>query len=128
MKALRLRSNMPQIKSEFFDDFVKWANIGCEVVEVETAKLEPTQSDFNSDKIEFMMLRIYNLDPSFKGRITISKDGYILDGHHRWRAFYAVGSKYVECHVLSAGVEEAIKLMLAYPNSVCHTLNDERSK
>ena len=80
------RKDMPQIKAADFNDFVASCKVNVRTIYVDASLLKPTQSDINQEKVLQMMDRLKNNDPDFKGTITISADGYVLDGHHRWLA------------------------------------------
>lgn len=47
--------------------------------------LTPSQKDFNSKKVEAIKENLKKDSSNFKP-IWISKDGFIIDGHHRWKA------------------------------------------
>lgn len=84
------RKLMPQLGST--DQFLKnldKENIKYKKVSVEPENLKASQSEFNIDAVRSIMT-----DPKkTKSSIVISKDNYILDGHHRWIADYNKGVK-----------------------------------
>lgn len=121
------RKDMPQIKSSVFDEFKTWSKLDVSVVEIETSSLSPTQIDFNDDKIIKMSQRVKEKDPSFKGTILISKDGYVLDGHHRWLAYLNADVDTIMCHQFGATAEEAFLLMKQFPKTIRQDLNDENT-
>jgi hypothetical protein len=51
---------------------------------VRADKLKATQQDMNGEKVGGMMTA-KDYDPS-KEPIFVSRDGYVVDGHHRWAA------------------------------------------
>ncbi len=79
----RHRKNMPQIKH--FEGFTKdLSENGVKTIKksVDPLSIEPTQHDFNKDKVKAILdKKSYNSKP-----IIVTQDGYILDGHHRWKA------------------------------------------
>lgn len=88
------RKMMPQVEPENKD---KWLadtrKQGVKVTEGETdpAKLKPIQSEISAAKVGGIMSAIesgkMDLDSGkLADRIIISKDGYVVDGHHRWAA------------------------------------------
>lgn len=121
------RKDMPQIKLSVFDEFKTWSKLDVSVVEIETSSLCPTQIDFNDDKIVKMVKRIEQKDPSFKGTILISKDGYVLDGHHRWIAHLNADVGNIMFHQLDATAEETFLLMKKFANTIIQDLNDENT-
>lgn len=119
---------MPQIKSKYFLDFLYWSNLMCYMNEISNITLlRPTQIDINENKVKEMIERVRSGDPEFKGVITISHDGYVLDGHHRWLALLNSGVVMSPCNKIATSVNTAIAYMREYPNSVRHDLNDSES-
>jgi len=60
--------------------------------EMPATQMKATQNQLNADKVAGMAWALYN-DPKTKDAshplrqpLIISKDGYVLDGHHRWAA------------------------------------------
>lgn len=78
-KILRKRKNMPQVKKE------KDIPAKSSKEQVSPQSLKPSQEDFKAKKILNIKKEIKKGDFNFKP-IIISKDNYILDGHHRWKA------------------------------------------
>jgi hypothetical protein len=71
---------------------------GIKVVqtEVPSDKLKATQSELVADKVIGMMNTLEN-DPtneSLTAPIYVSRDGYVIDGHHRWAAITAYNAKH----------------------------------
>jgi len=83
------RSSMPQVKNkeipEVLEIFDKYG-ISYKKGLVECGKLRPTQEDYKPEKVEDMVEKIKSGDWK-DSPIFISKDGFILDGHHRWLAY-----------------------------------------
>lgn len=77
-KILRRRKNMPQVSPL---DVMK--KPGTQKLKVDPKILKPSQENFNYKKVKGMAEALKNKTfGSFK-RIVVSKDGYIVDGHHR---------------------------------------------
>ena len=73
---------------------------------VKTAELKPTQSQFNPEKIS-------NMNSVAKSMpILVSKDNYVLDGHHRWLANH-----------YDSGLQDIIRLPWDAPTSL-KTMHD----
>jgi hypothetical protein len=107
------RLNMPQIND--YDHFTKWARdngIKCEKCLKDTNMLTATQGNFDKSKIESM---IDNFGKKIKP-IIVSKDNYILDGHHRWLAATNQMIPFIQTYVIDLPVEEAMGAMFQYPN------------
>jgi len=81
------REQMPQLDKAGVKSFLADNAVPNEVVEVPTDSLKPTQSEFNPEKIESMN----NVGMSMP--ILVSKDNYVLDGHHRWLANHYKGNR-----------------------------------
>jgi len=78
------RNMMPQIASKHLPEFIEsLKKKGIHVISkmVRVNSLKPTQSEFNHDKIQNLLDK-KKLDIP----IIISKDNYVLDGHHRYVA------------------------------------------
>jgi hypothetical protein len=83
------RKDMPQIPSAKIKDFLAWlTKKGIGYIErwKPAAKLKPTQSQFNAEKVQELMAR-FAKQPNRKP-IIISQDDYLLDSHHSWLAAY----------------------------------------
>jgi hypothetical protein len=91
------RSNMPQIYDEYIDDYVDFLEsngIDYKVrYDVKVSKLKPTQKNISLERMKKTMSRLlsgYYTDNQGKKmnplsrRVIATKDGFLLDGHHRW--------------------------------------------
>lgn len=83
------RSKMPQIPDNLRDSFIdEVQRSGVKVSEdsVDPKTLNPAQSNLAGPKVG-QLVRLLRRDGSLPGEpIFISKDGFVLDGHHRWAA------------------------------------------
>jgi ppGpp synthetase/RelA/SpoT-type nucleotidyltranferase len=84
------KSELPQIRSSVKDEFRKYltSKYGQSIIDIEflDAKfLKPIQKEVNKNQLNIIQ-NFYDKNGKFKSDrpITISKDGYIIDGHHRW--------------------------------------------
>ena len=74
------RKDMPQISADRVMHFFNLHHAEHAHETVGTGTLKPTQGEFNVDKIA-------NMGDTAKGMpIMVSKDNFVLDGHHRWLA------------------------------------------
>ena len=84
-KAARMmRADMPKLSdlAVFVSDLAK-NGIGTDVRMIDPKSLKPGQQDFNMDKVrEFQK----TTNPTLDLPIVISRDDYVVDGHHRWIA------------------------------------------
>ena len=71
---------------------------GIKVVQTEVPadKLKATQSELVGDKVIGMMNALENdpNHPNITAPIYVSRDGYVIDGHHRWAAITAYNAKH----------------------------------
>jgi len=120
------RKMMPQVDPENKE---KWLadtrKQGVKVVEGEAdpAKLKPIQSEISAGKVGGIMEAIesgkMDLDSGkLADRIIVSKDGYVVDGHHRWAAAAMVSLN------TDGGVKiPVLKLDLDYKDSLQQVLD-----
>ena len=85
-----LRDDMPQLDDDVLPNFLKsYQDKGVSVKKgtMEVGRLKATQSQILAETASGMAqsYKEGSFDPA-KKPIIISKDGYILDGHHRWAA------------------------------------------
>jgi len=81
----------PLFKKMLEDEGIKMVQ-----TEVSADKLKATQSELVADKVIGMMNTLEN-DPtneSLTAPIYVSRDGYVIDGHHRWAAITAYNAKH----------------------------------
>jgi hypothetical protein len=79
------RRNMPQIKKKHLEDYMDWIkekDVKISETKILAKDLKPTQKDFNIKKVKQFMDSKDKLDKP----LLVSKDNYIIDGHHKWLA------------------------------------------
>lgn len=85
------RINMPQVHTnEFLKDIENHPDMNYTKDVVDTDLLLPTQSQFNNNKVSAIILGLRS--GSEPKSIIVSKDNYIVDGHHRWAAHNNIGT------------------------------------
>jgi hypothetical protein len=90
------REELPQIYDKNYDEFVAYLeNLGATVnfeSEVSVDSLKPVQNEISLERMARIMVRVkegYYKDLNLlKLPLFVSKDGYILDGHHRWATLF----------------------------------------
>jgi hypothetical protein len=100
------RADMPQIYEDYvpqYVDFLETQGINSYVDHsVEVGKLKPTQKNISVPRIKRMLERLLNgyytddsgkLMNPLKKMIIATKDGYLLDGHHRWASLLFLSPK-----------------------------------
>lgn len=114
------RYAMPQIDSKDMEHYLNWLlKHGIKIyknVGINPKKLIPTQKEFNFDKVE--KLRKENIDSP----ILISKDKYILDGHHRWLANSSKNK--INTHIIDLPIEDLIDISKKYPRKFTKKLHE----
>lgn len=93
---------------------------GIETTQTEVAadRLKATQSELGADKVLGMVegLEKNPQDPNLTGPIFVSRDGYVIDGHHRWAAIAAYNAKNpdkqipMKCEVIDKDIKHAIPM------------------
>ena len=80
------REQMPVIPNEAKPEFraeLEQSGVKVQNQKVQADSLKPTQQDFNVENIEFLRGEV--LGGKYDGNpIVVSRDGRVLDGHHRW--------------------------------------------
>jgi hypothetical protein len=118
------RKEMPQIEGKNipkFLDYLKSNGVKFIETSVESKSLKPTQNQFNQDKIQGM---IDTIDQKKQNPIMVSKDGYVLDGHHRWLAHYNLGRKMPIIRI-DLKVDDALDKMHDFPLSIKRGLAED---
>ena len=88
---------LPRDKDGFVDaapDFLAYLqDLGVKTTreQAPAAKLRATQAELNGAKVAEMMTRA-NFDPH-RGVIFVSRDHYVIDGHHRWAAVVGLDAR-----------------------------------
>jgi hypothetical protein len=86
------RSSMPQIKDhEKFCKHMDDCGQKYEVTRTRTSRVKPVQMEVDQEKIDAMVTS-NNLDDK---PIIVSKENYIIDGHHRYFAYKQMKRGYV---------------------------------
>lgn len=90
-----IRSEMPQLDGDVFDEFLAFLQgLGIEVLHSEdrVSELKPAQKHMSTEKIKDLLSKLSEGDDSWtRIPVIVSRDGHILDGHHRWAALRSLG-------------------------------------
>jgi hypothetical protein len=109
------RSSLPQIRGNDIPNFLKFIkNKGIKVTRsnVKISKLKPTQNKIDLNKVE---KKVSNKNLKIKPFI-VSKDNYILDGHHQLYALkYLNPNSSAISHVIDLDIEELLNIAKSYP-------------
>lgn len=82
--AQKMRAEMPKLSdlATFVSDLAAH-HIGYDVRMVDPSSLKPGQQDFDLDKVRRFQT---TTNPTLDLPLIISKDSFVVDGHHRWIA------------------------------------------
>ena len=82
------RAQMPQLGKEgpAFEKFLADKGFTSSADDVPVAHLKATQDELVGAKVSAIMRKLRDRDPSEDDPLFVSRDDYILDGHHRWAA------------------------------------------
>lgn len=122
------RYAMPQIRSYDYDDFFKWLKkeegITYKKKTVKTDSLKPTQKEFSEDKAN----NLADNAPANKlaTPILVSKDNYILDGHHRWLANH-IKSGRINIIQFDSNIDEFLEHAKKFPKAVTKKLSESET-
>ena len=116
------RHAMPQIKD--VGDFAQYLNDeGVKVSKrfVAAKNLKPTQSNFNEDKVKSMIDSGLDNDRT----IVVSKDCYIVDGHHYVIATYTDNkNSRILCYVADINIDDLLDLAHDYDGVSYKTIKE----
>lgn len=121
------RGHMPQVDSKDHDELIKFLNDkGIKITKRKVAAktLKATQANFNKDKVVGAAANYHTLHKAKP--ILVSKDNYIIDGHHRWLGALNVGG---DINIIQANVnvQELLKAVREFPKTYTKNINEENS-
>lgn len=108
-----LRKDMPQIRKEHWDEFLRYSKSRTMVTrenDIDPYTLQMIQTQWSQERVDAIPLE------KLKYPILISKDGFVLDGNHRW---LKAKQEHVSIPVLRVGLmrEEALELLREFPKA-----------
>ena len=112
------RDKMPQINSKDVGEFVKYLkDKGIEASSslIDVSKIGMTQKDINVDKVKDLL----GVEKSNLAKpVIISKDNYILDGHHRVVALYNVDKNFkLKTIKIDLGINDLLNVAREFPKA-----------
>lgn len=122
------RKEMPQIDGKHMSDFTSYLKnngVSSSKKKMDPNKLKATQHQFHKEKIKSLMdyMDSGNYDEK---PILVSKDNYVMDGHHRWLAHKNAGKEVSIQHV-DAKAKDLIAMMHDYPKSYTKKLYENEN-
>jgi len=120
-----LRKDMPQIESDDVDKYLEYltqSGIKYQSGKYPIYKLKLTQRDINLDKVD----KLSTVSKSNLSKpIIISKDNYILDGHHRVLALYSMNEKEsIPTIMVNLSIRELLKVTHQFDDVSYKTVNE----
>ena len=112
------RDKMPQINSKDVGEFVKYLkDKGIEASSslIDVSKIGMTQKDINVNKVKDLL----GVEKSNLAKpVIISKDNYILDGHHRVVALYNVDKNFkLKTIKIDLGIKDLLNVAREFPKA-----------
>ena len=115
----KMRHGMPQIENwDAFVDAVKSKGGDITEKEILPSDLKPSQKNFKPEKVLELIKQENETKP-----IVTSKDGFVLDGHHRWLASHHDDKK-IKCAEISLDLDEVLDLCDGADFIVKKTINE----
>jgi len=124
------RNEMPQIKSTDMADFVQWLerekNISTKQVSMMVDDLKPSQSKINVEKIKGMLSAKSIEELARSKPVLVTRDNYLVDGHHRWFALYTDSEKNtILSNLVDLDFDDFISIAKEYPKVSYKSMVDE---
>lgn len=116
------RHLLPQIPKDKYKEFIEFLQdheIRVQVGKVLVSQLRPIQAHVNREKVESLKDDIQKAKNS---PIIVSKDGLILDGHHRYIAMKEMGFPKMAAIVCWCPIKELIELGHQFDGSFTKTV------
>jgi len=119
------RTKMPQIKGADLLDFVQFMKdngVSSKTKKVQVKKLKPTQKEYNPEKVD----KLVTAPLEVLTRLIIkSKDGFILDGHHRYSALARLDDELeITVMAVDCDIDDLLKWAFKYPKTFTKNLNE----
>lgn len=109
-----LRENMPQIRKEHWDKFLTYLRNDyggySREESINPSLLKAVQEEFSQDRVNAIPME------KLKYPILISRDGYVLDGNHRWIKAYQTDTPLTVLR-LKLDVDDALEAMRDFPQA-----------
>lgn len=113
------RQELPQIPNDKLDDFIRYLEqqkIIVKKVTVKPSLLKPAQKHINKEKVQFFISKEGKKD--LIKPVIISKEGYIIDGHHRWLAWFSLyRNKPIHALFIKCSINKIIEIANDYKGS-----------
>jgi hypothetical protein len=118
------RHLLPQIPSDRYNDFrqfLEGQGIAVKLLFVPVSRLKPIQSEVNRKKVD----NLKSMPEKLSNPIIVNRDGYILDGHHRFLAAKELdASGKIPCIVADCNLKQLIGLGHEFDGSFTRTVTE----
>jgi len=102
------RSEMPQLNDiDAFIDHIERSGILALNIELRVDSLKPTQIEYDQAKVDSMIGKDL-------GRIVVSNDLFVLDGHHRYFAAAQSGVKTIKAVLVDTTINKLLSAAYAF--------------
>lgn len=102
------RSEMPQLNDiDAFIDHIERSGILALNIELRVDSLKPTQIEYDQSKVDSMIGKDL-------GRIVVSNDLFVLDGHHRYFAAAQSGVKTIKAVLVDTTINKLLSAAYAF--------------
>lgn len=126
--GLQSRNKLPNIDDfkEFYQDI---SSTGDNLVHMSLNSnlLSPTQNEFNDDKVASIKKTISSNSTGEINPILVSNDNFIIDGHHRWKAFHELDLN-IPVTVIGKTYDEVISFLKDKPYVKKKELSESNNK
>ena len=102
------RSEMPQLNDiDAFIDHIERSGVIALNIELRVDSLKPTQIEYDQSKVDSMIGKDL-------GRIVVSNDLFVLDGHHRYFAAAQSGVKTIKAVLVDTTINKLLNAAYAF--------------
>lgn len=102
------RSEMPQLNDiDAFIDHIERSGVLALNIELRVDSLKPTQIEYDQSKVDSMIGKDL-------GRIVVSNDMFVLDGHHRYFAAAQSGVKTIKAVLVDTTINKLLSAAYAF--------------
>ena len=120
------RHCLPQIPKEKlieFKNFLHGYGVDAHFIRRPAQQLRPIQKHLNIEKVK----SIRNDHHTLSIPLVITKEGYVLDGHHRWAAHLANNEQKVNCLECACSLRELVEMGHLFPHAEIKTIKEVRN-
>lgn len=113
------RADMPQVSAKKHDDVVErmiQAGVDVDDFTVDIDLLKPVQDGINRQKVENIKQAIRDGEEMYP--IVVSREGYVIDGHHRMVAMQELGEEKINCSVVKLPKSESLHVVEYFADGI----------